>query len=83
MTRYIVQSGVSIPGLHDDDERRRRGERIEQHLRAAGVKARWVECRTGWLWSGVLDVIEAVDDRAARAAADVIALAHAPIDRAR
>ena len=61
--------------MRDARERRRRGERIASLLRRAGVDARWVECKTSWLWADVLDVIEAADDRTARAAADLIALA--------
>ncbi|TMD62024.1 MAG: hypothetical protein E6I87_00895 [Chloroflexi bacterium] len=77
MTLYFVRSDIAPSRLRDRNDRRRHGEHIEALLRSAGVQARWVECKTSWLWSEALDVIEAPDARCAQAAADVIALAGA------
>ena len=75
MSRYLVRCESAAVQLRDKRERRLRGERIDALLRGAGIDARWVDCKTSWLWADALDVIEAADDRTARAAADVIALA--------
>ena len=71
---YLVRSEIAARRLKDEEERRRRGERIEKALRGAGVNARWIESKTSWLSPEVVDLIEAPDDRAAQAAADLIAL---------
>jgi hypothetical protein len=75
MSLYFVRSEIAPSRLRGHEERRRHGEHIEALLRRAGVQARWVECKTSWLWADALDVIEAPDARCAQAAADVIALA--------
>ena len=82
MSRYLVRCESAAAQLRDKRERRRRGERIDALLRGAGIDARWVDCKTSWLWADVLDIIEAADDRAARAAADLIALSVASVEHA-
>lgn len=77
MSLYFVRSEIGPSRLRDHEGRRRHGEHVAALLRTAGVQARWVECKTSWLWSDALDVIEAPDARCAQAAADVIALAAA------
>jgi hypothetical protein len=75
VNHYLVRTEIPAARLRDESERRRRGERISTLLRTSGIDARWVECKTSWLWADVRDVIEASDERAAQAAADMIALA--------
>ena len=82
VSRYLVRCQVAGARVRDEEQRRRRGEKIEMLLREAGVEAHWIECKTSWLSADLLDVIEAVDTRAAQAAADVIALAQASIAQA-
>lgn len=82
MGRYLVRTPNMAFRLRDEDDRRRHGERIDALLRASDLSVRWIECKTSWLWPGVLDVIEASDERAAQAAADVIALANASVEQA-
>lgn len=82
MALYVVRSELVQNPPHGMDATRRHGEHVDALLRAARIDARWVETRTSFLNSAVVDVIDARDDRTAQAAADVIALAHASVEEA-
>jgi hypothetical protein len=77
MGLYLVRSEIAPKPPRNSDAQRRHGERVNAVLRAAGLPAEWRECRTSWVWPGVLDLIEAPDERTAREAADLIVLANA------
>jgi hypothetical protein len=77
MALYAVTSEVASKPPRGVEAITRHGRRIEGLLREARIRAHWIECRTSWIGSGVVDVIDAPDDETARAAADLIALAHA------
>ena len=79
---YVVRSELAGKPPRGSEALRRHGERVGAMLKAAGVEAQWVECRTSWISAGVVDVIQAPDDRTAQAAADLIALTHASIEEA-
>jgi len=79
---YAVTSELVPNPPRGDEAIARHGQRVVGLLESARISARWIECRTSWLGPGVVDVIEAPDDATARAAADVIALAHASIEEA-
>ena len=79
---YAVTSELVPNPPRGDEAIARHGKRVVGLLQSARVSARWIGCRTSRLGQGVVDVIEAPDDTTARAAADVIALAHASVEEA-
>src|SRR2546425_11491204 len=72
MSLYLVRSELAARPPRSAEAVRRHGERVAAMLKAAGVEAQWVECRTSWVSAGPVDVIQAPDDRTAQAAAGPI-----------